>query len=191
MSYPTDPEFQAIDVKLNYNNVKSQTRSGRTQVRNIGAALWSFTAKYNNLTRDEMGPVMAFIASTRGGESSFSIVPPVIGNSRGNVSGSVAVNGAKSAGNSSVTISGGSGTIKAGDFIKFANHDKVYMVLQDASGSSGVAAIEPALHESVANGELITYNSVPFKMRVARDVQRFQLSGYDEYQVEVDFIEAI
>jgi hypothetical protein len=190
MSYPTDPEFQAIDVKLNYNNVKSQTRSGRTQVRNIGAALWSFTAKYNNLTRDEMGPVVGFIAATQGGSSSFTIVPPVISSTRGTASGTLLANGASSAGDRTVPVDGISGTLKAGDFIKFANHTKVYMLTNDISGS-GTMTIEPALHEAVSNNEAVTYNSVPFTMRVARDVQRFQLSGFDQYQVEVDFIEAI
>ena len=190
MSYPTDPEFQAIDVKLNYNNVKTKTRGGRTQVRSIGSALWSFTAKYNNLTRDEMAPVMAFIAGTKGGVDSFTIVPPVISDSRGDASGSLLANGAHSAGDNTISVTGISGTIKAGDFVKFANHAKVYMVVADRSGA-GTMTIEPSLHESVNSGEAITYNSVPFTMRVARDVQRFQLNGYDQYQVEVDFLEAI
>jgi hypothetical protein len=190
MSYPTDPEFQAIDVRLNYNNVKTQTRSGRTQVRNIGAALWSFTAKYNNLTRDEMAPVMAFLAGTSGGTSAFSIVPPVVSNSRGNATGTLRANGASAAGDKTIPMDGISGSVKAGDFIKFAQHSKVYMLVTDVT-TSGTATIEPALHESVANNEIITYNSVPFTMRVARDVQRFQLSGFDQYQLEVDLLEAI
>ena len=190
MSYPTDPEFEAIDVRLNYNNVRSQTRSGRTQVRNIGAALWSFTAKYSTLTRAQMAPIYAFLAGKQGGTSSFSITPPVISDSTGNATGTLRVNGAHSAGDNTVAMDGISGTVKAGDFIKFANHTKVYMVVSDFT-ASGTMTIEPALHEAVADNAVVTFNSVPFTMRVARDVQQFKLSGYEQYDLQVDFVEAI
>ena len=97
--------------------------------------------------------------------------------------------GAHSAGDNTITMDGISGTVKAGDFIKFANHTKVYMVVSDFS--SGTMTIEPALHESVADNETVTFNSVPFTMRVARDVQQFKLSGYEQYDLQVDFVEAI
>jgi len=189
MSYPTDPEFEAIDVRLNYNNVRSQTRSGRSQVRNIGAALWSFTAKYNNLTRAQMAPIYAFLAGKQGGKDSFSITPPVISSSTGNATGTLRANGAHAAGDNTIAMDGISGTVKAGDFIKFASHTKVYMVVSDFS--SGTMTIEPALHEAVANDEAVTFNSVAFTMRVTNDVQQFKLSGYEQYQIEIDLVEAI
>lgn len=190
MSYPTDPEFQTIDVKLNYQNVKSQTRSGRTQVRNIGTGFWTFTAKYNNLTRDELAPIYAFLAATKGGTDTFTIVPPVISNTRGDASSTWTVNGAHTAGDRTIDVIVGAGGLKAGDFIKFDNHNKVYMVTADIS-ASGTMSIEPGLVSSLSNGEQITYSSVPFTMRVTRDVQQFKLSGYDRYQFEIDFIEAV
>jgi len=189
MSYPTDPEFQAIDVRLNYNNVRSLARSGRTQVRNLGSALWSFTAKYNNLTRAEIAPLLGFLASKRGGELPFTITPPVISDSSGNATGTLRANGAHSAGDTTIAMDGISGTIKAGDFLKFQTHSKVYMCTADFS--SGTMTIEPPLHTAVADNDTVTYNAVPFNMRQARDVQQFRLSGYDEYQFEVDFMESI
>lgn len=190
MSYPTDPEFQAIDIRLNYNNVRSMSRSGRSQVRNLGSALWSFTAKYNNLTRAEIGPILGFLASKRGGELQFEITPPVISDSAGNATGTLRTNGAHIAGDTTINMDGISGTIKAGDFIKFQTHSKVYMCTADFT-NSGTMTIEPPLHRPVSDNEIVTFNAVPFEMRQARDVQRYQLSGYDQYQLEVDFIEAI
>lgn len=189
MSFPTDPEFLAVDMRLNYNNVRSQTRSGRTQVRNVGTGYWTFTARYPRLTREKFAPVMAFLAGTKGGADSFSITPPVISDSRGDATGSLLANGAHSAGDRTIAMDGITGTIKAGDFIKFAQHDKVYMVVNDFS--SGTMTIEPGLVESVADNEAVTYNSVPFKMRMARDVQQFRVAGYEQYQVELDLIEVI
>jgi len=47
------------------------------------------------------------------------------------------------------------------------------------------------LHEAVANDEAVTFNSVAFTMRVTNDVQQFKLSGYEQYQIEIDLVEAI
>lgn len=190
MSFPTDPEFSAIDVRLNYNNVRSQTRSGRTQVRNIGTGYWSFTARYPRLTREKFAPVMGFLAKTKGGTDSFSITPPVISDSSGNPSGTVTAGSAHSAGSTEVIISGLTGTIKAGDFVKFSGHTKVYMVTTDRAGA-GAMTIEPPLVETVSGGATVTYNNVSFTMRMARDVQRFRVAGHEQYQIELDLIEAI
>tara|TARA_R100000951_G_scaffold14884_2_gene11650 strand:- start:4584 stop:5153 length:570 start_codon:yes stop_codon:yes gene_type:complete len=189
MSFPTDPEFAALDMRLNYNNVRSETRSGRTQVRNIGAAYWTFTARYPRLTRDKFAPIMAFLAGTRGGTDSFSVTPPVISDSGGDAAGSLLANGAHSAGDRTIAMDGITGTIKAGDVIKFANHDKVYMVVEDFT--SGIMTIEPGLVASVSDDEAVTYNAVPFKMRMAGDVQQFRVAGYEQYQIELDLIEVI
>jgi len=190
MSYPTTPEFSAIKVESRHSNVRTETRSGRTQVRSLGAQRWSFTAKYNDLTRDEFAPVFAFVVGTGSGVDSFDIVPPVISDSKGNVSGTALTNGAHSIGDSTIAIDGISGTIKAGDFIKFAGHDKVYMVTADRTGA-GIMSIHPPLISAVANDAQITYDNVPFKMRVANDIQQFGLTEFDRFTFEVDMIEVI
>ena len=61
MSYPTSPEFSAIKVESQHSNVRTETRSGRTQVRSLGAQRWAFTAQYNDMTREEFAPVYAFV----------------------------------------------------------------------------------------------------------------------------------
>jgi len=62
-TYPTTPEFQAINLESRHNNVMSETVSGRMQVRTLGGQRWSFTAKYNPMTREEFQPVFAFVMS--------------------------------------------------------------------------------------------------------------------------------
>lgn len=190
MSYPTTPEFSAIKVESQHSNVRTETRSGRTQVRSLGAQRWAFTAQYNDMTREEFAPVYAFVVSTGSGVDSFDIVPPVISDAKGNVSGTVLANGSHSVGDSTISIDGITGTLKAGDFVKFANHNKVYMVTADRTGA-GTLSIHPALIESVANNEAISYDGVTFKMRVANDVQQFALQEFDRYSFEVDMIEVI
>ena len=190
MSYPTDPEFAEVSVTSRHSTVTSQTRNGRTQVRSLGAQRWALTGRYNELKREEFAPVFAFVMDQEGGVEDFSITPPVISSTRGTRTGSVLANGAHSAGDKTIAIDGGSGSFKAGDFIKFASHDKVYMVTADLSGA-GTLNIQPGLVAAVPDNNAITYNNVTFKVRLENEVQEWALSGYDRYNFEIDFIEVL
>ncbi len=188
-TYPSTPEFQAINLKSTHNNLKSTTISGRTQVRTIGGQKWEFSAKYNPMTRAEFQPVFAFVTSQQGSLGTFSIVPPVIGSTSGTATGTALVNGATSAGATSVPVDGFTGTIKAGDFVRFG-HTKVYMVTADIDGA-GDLSIEPALITAVSDDETMTYNDVAFTMRLRNDVQQFGLSRFEYYTYEVDMEEVL
>lgn len=189
-TYPTDPEFQAINVSSKHRNALSESISGRVQARAIGGQQFTFTAKYNPMTRAEMMPVFAFVMSQQGRIGTFSITPPVISDTSGTATGSMLVNGAHTAGDSTIAVDGFTGTIKAGDFIKFANHDKVYMVTADLSGA-GTMSIEPAITSDLSDNEAVTYNSVPFKMRLNNDVQEYNLASNEYFEYEIDMIEAL
>ena len=68
------------------------------------------------------------------------------------------------------------------------------MVVSDATADGSNEAtltIEPPLRSSVASDETILYDSVPFTVRLANDVQEFSTSQNDIYKFEVDFIEAL
>ena len=98
---------------------------------------------------------------------------------------------------SSITLGGtGTGTLKAGDFIKFANHDKVYMVVADQSDiSTGSLTIEPPLTTAVSSSD-IQYDIVPFTVYLTNDIQEFGVVGADKngnalYQFEIDVEEAL
>jgi hypothetical protein len=188
-TYPSTPEFQAINLKSTHNNLKSTTISGRTQVRTIGGQKWEFSAKYNPMTRAEFQPVFAFVTSQQGSLGTFTIVPPVIGSTSGTATGTALVNGTTSAGATSVPVDGFTGTIKAGDFVKF-EHNKVYMVTADIDGA-GNLSIEPALITAVSDDETMTYDDVAFTMRLRNDVQQFGLSRFEYYTYEVDMEEVL
>ena len=88
------------------------------------------------------------------------------------------------AGTSTITADGLTGTLKAGDFIKFAGHDKVYSVVADGSTS---LIIEPPLNEAIADNEAITYNAVPFTMAFTSDTQNMTVgvNGFVNYSVKL------
>jgi len=190
MSYPTDPEFSAINLRSKHKNFVTEARNGRRQVRSIGAQQWVFSAKYNSLTRAEFMPVYAFCVSQKGQLGTFTVTPPVISSASGSISGTMLTNGAHTAGDSTIAVNGFIGTIKAGDFVKFNNHDKVYMVTSSLT-NAGTLNIEPGLYENVADNTSVIYDNVPFLMRLDNDIQQYDLSGYDQYDFEVDLIEAI
>lgn len=189
-TYPTSPEFASLNVTSRHNNVKTETRSGRVQVRSIGAQRWELTAQYRLMTREQMQPIIAFIMAQQGSLETFQIQLPVHDDALGNVSGTVRANGAHAIGDSTITIDGITGTLKAGDFIKFANHTKVYMVTADRSGA-GTLSIQPGLLSAVPDNTVITYDNVQFTVRLANDVQEMRVRGYEQYNYEVDLIEVI
>lgn len=188
-TYPAEPEFQAINVSSRHNNLFSEAISGRVQVRSLGGQRWAFTAQYNRMTRADFQPVFAFVTSQQGRLGSFGIVPPVIGFTSGDATGVALANGAATAGTTSVAVDGFTGTIKAGDFVKF-NHGKVYMVTADRDGAGDIS-IEPALVQNVGDNEQMTYNNVTFTMRLDNDVQQYDLNADEQYEYQVDMVEVI
>jgi hypothetical protein len=188
--YPQTPEFAAINLQSKNRNVSSETKSGRKQVRSIGSQQWMFTAQYTTLTRNTFMPIYAFCVSQDGQLGEFEVIPPVISSTRGTVTGTMQTNGALTQGQRAIAVDNFTGTIKAGDFIKFNNHTKVYMVNQDQTGP-GTLSITPALKESVPSNTIVIYENVPFTMQLANDIQEFDVNGKDLFNFEIDLIEVI
>lgn len=189
-TYPATPEATSVTLTSVQPNLMSETRSGRRQVRSIGSQRWALTLSYNPMTRAEFMPIYAFVIAQKGQYDTFTIAPPVISSTSGTASGTVTTNASASAGAASVSLTGLTGVLKAGDFIKFANHNKVYMLRADRSGS-GSASIEPPLLTAVGSGVGVTYKNVTFTVRLDNDVQQYKLSGYERYGFEVDMVEAL
>ena len=189
-------KFQSLGIKSIQNTIISKTVSGKKLARQIDGQRWSFTARVITAKRSDVyGELMAFIIKQRSGKENFTIVPPEVEDARGTASGTP--NGTASAGATSITLGGsGTGTLKAGDFIKFDNHDKVYMVVADQSDiSTGSLTIEPPLTTAVSSSD-ITYDNVPFTVYLTNDIQEFGVVGADKdgnalYQFEFDVEEAL
>jgi len=189
-TFPVTPEASTVNIISLQPNLISETRSGRRQVRSIGSQRWSITATFNPMTRAEFMPVYSFVLAQKGQLETFQFIPPVVGSTESNATGTVTTNGTFALGATSITIAGLTGTLKAGDFIKFANHNKIYMLTADRSGA-GVMTIEPPLILAVGNGVSITYISVPFTVRLNNDLQQYRLNGFERYTYEIDMVEAL
>ena len=191
---PTSPQFSAIGFTSEQKTITSTTDSGKMFSTQIDGQRFSFTASYPTMTRETFSPVLAFIMKQRSQQNTFQVSLPDLKNAKGNVSGTVLVDGAHTAGDTTITVDAMTGTLKAGDFVKFANHTKVYMVVADvtADGSNDATlTIEPPLRSNLANNEAVTYDGVQFTVRLSNDVQQFKTSVIDQYTFELDFIEAL
>lgn len=191
MSYPTSPVFRTVNLQSQSPTLISEAVSGKLQARQIAGQRWAFTASYSPMTRAEFAPVSGFIMQQRGRLNTFTIEIPIVSDSASSASGTLAANGAVTAGNTVITVDGMTGSLDIGDLVKFNGHDKVYMVVAKSGTNMTSMTIEPPLAEAVANNETIIYNNVPMKVRLNNDVQEFGLRTDSLVSYEVDFIEAI
>ena len=101
---------------------------------------------------------------------------------------------AHTAGDTTITVDAMTGTLKAGDLVKFAGDTKVYMVVSDvtADGSNeATLTIEPPLRSAISDNASVTYDGVEFTVRLTNDLQQFTTDDIDTFKFEVDFIEAL
>jgi hypothetical protein len=131
----------------------------------------------------------------RGALNSFTIdLPEPFRDSSGNQATNItSVSGA--AGAVSITATGvASNTtiLKAGDFIHFSNHSKVYMVTSDAvsSGTNVTINIFPALRTGIAGATLI-HKDVVMKVRTNSETFGFSSDPTLYSDMDLTFIEVI
>ena len=189
-------KFETMGIQSKQNTIISKSQSGKKLSRQIDGQRFGFTAKIITAKRSDVyGELMAFIIKQRSQKENFTIIPPEVEDARGTAAGTP--HGTASAGDTSITLGGtGTGTLKAGDFIKFSNHDKVYMVVADQSDiSTGSLTIEPPLTTAVSSSN-ITYDNVPFTVHLTNDMQEFGTVGADKdgnllYKFEIDVEESL
>ena len=196
-TFPTSPEASRINIKSVSPTFVSTSHSFKEQRRRRGGHRWLLEIEFPPMTRSEFAPVYAFAVKQRGQYETFTYYPPTVSSPQGTATGTPVVNGAQSAGDNTIVTDGWSNSItalKAGDFLKFAGHDKVYMVVEDAtSDGSGNATltIEPPLRSSVADDEGITVSDVPFTVRFADDIAEFDGGAPNIFSFNMGLIEVV
>ena len=195
--------FSTMGIKSIQNTIISKSDSGKKLARQIDGQRFAFTAQIIIGKRSDIyGELMAFIIKQRSRKENFTIIPPEIEDARGSETGTVLVNGVHAVGDTTIAMDAfaadGSGRFKAGDFIKFGGHNKVYMVVSDVTSSSNAATvtIEPPLTTALADDSVVTYDNVPFTVHLTNDIQDFGTVGADKdgnllYQFELDVEEAL
>ena len=187
-SFPTTPVADSIKITSITPTLVSLTHSLKRQARSRGGQRWTISATYAPLSRAEFAPIWAFAQQQRGQYGIFTYQPPIYKDTSGTATGTLLVNGGDSAGDSSIACDGLTGTLKAGDFIKFAGHDKVYTLTTDATTT---LAIEPPLMSAVVDNETVVYNDVPFTMAFADDKQIMSMGTHNFINFDVKLVEVV
>ena len=197
-TFPSSPVPRNVAISTNQNTIVTTTASGRRQARQIDGQRFRLRLSFPIMTRTEFAPILAFIMKQRSQMESFQYTPPSIDDSLGVASGVISVNGAISAGVTSVAIDGmansTSGVFKAGDFFRFTGQSKVYMVVADVSSNGsgqGTLTFEPPLRSNVADNAVLIYSNVDFTVGLTGDIQEFTIGTENYFQYEIDLIEVL
>ena len=197
-TFPSSPAPRDVAISSNQNTIVTTTASGRRQARQIDGQRFRLRVRFPIMTRAEFAPINAFVMKQRSQMESFQYVPPTIDDALGVASGVISVNGAISAGVTSVAIDGmansTSGVFKAGDYFRFTGQNKVYMIVEDVNSNgsgAGTLTFEPPLRTSVSDNAVIIYSNVDFTVGLTNDIQEFAVGTENYYQYEVDLIEVL
>ena len=127
---------------------ETDTVSLSKQRASQGAQRWELT--FTTATSDATEADMLVGMITGLATASTMTMPQIPSAANGNTAGvSLAISVAAAAGLSAVTVVS-DGIIKKGSFIKFSNHDKIYMVTADVAAGTAPVSIYPSLRTAVA-----------------------------------------
>jgi len=197
-AYPTTVALADMTITSLEPTQVSVSHSLKRQVRTRGGQRWAIRGSYAPLTRVQAAELFAFSVKQKGQFETFTIVPPTVSTPMGVATGTPLVNGAHVAGDTTIATDGWTTSttdiLKAGDFLKFAGHDKVYMLTADATSSGGGAvtvSIHPALMSALANNEGITVSSVPFTVAFASDQQDVSEAASGTFGFSISLVEVV
>jgi hypothetical protein len=197
-TFPSSPVPRNVAISTNQNTIVTTTASGRRQARQIDGQRFRLRLSFPIMTRTEFAPILAFIMKQRSQMESFTYTPPTVDDALGVASGVISVNGAISAGVTSVAIDGmansTSGVFKAGDLFRFTGQNKVYMCVGDVSSNGsgqGTLTFEPPLRANVSDNAVLIYSNVDFTVGLTGDIQEFIIGTENYFQYEIDLIEVL
>lgn len=150
--------------------------SGRETRSQVGSPYMMLTYEFAPLDSDQRRQLSGHIANARGTLQAFNLkLPTSLDDAEGAASGTIQIGGARSAGNLDVTytkLSTDNETVfKAGDFIQFSNHSKIYEVTADSvsTGSSGTVSFFPPLRTDLTTSHTIGYQNLEALVRYSED----------------------
>ena len=183
-TFPTTIKPSSLSLQDNRPNLINQSVSGKRVTRKYGSQFFTLDITLPPLSKDDAMDVFAFLKKQQNSFDKFDFTYPITNRGANRTQTDIVVNGSHSVGDNTIALSGfdasTSDVLKAGDVIKFANHDKVYMVTKDnsdppvnpSSDGSGDATvtIEPSIIATLANSEAVTVDQPTFKVYLDSDV---------------------
>lgn len=210
-------DFNNVTIKSTAPTITTVAISGQRQAKQVAGQYWEIDAELVPLSRQGFASVMGFLSKQRNALLTFQITIPVLSTASGDVvavgtanpgiSDTMLVTSNVSAGGSTVAFdtaynanlfTGGlsaSSALRAGDFIKFSNHDKVYQITEDVTFNAtggGTMTIFPNLTDGiVGNTTQISYKNVPFTVFSKNSTQEYAYSTGDNNKITLQLQEAV
>jgi len=176
-TFPTTIKPSSLSLQDNRPNLINQSVSGKRVTRKYGSQFFTLDITLPPLSKDDAMDVFAFLKKQQNSFDKFDFTYPITNRGANRTQTDIVVNGSHSVGDNTIALSGFDASttdvLKAGDIIKFANHDKVYMLASDldSDGSgNGTATISPSIISTLANSEAVTVDSPNFKVYLNSDV---------------------
>ena len=185
-AFPETQSAASIQITSLSPTLTSIAQSLGRQSRGRGAQAWMMEVSYPPLSRADFSAIWSFIVNQGGGAGVFTFKPDGYKDARGTVTSCTSAVEAVGATAITVTMSG---SLLQGDYIKFASHDKVYVVTDDLSGS-GELSIFPALI-AATTAAAVTFDDVPFAVSLTSDEQQFSRGPADLHEFSMNIIEAV
>ena len=185
------PNVDPSDVEIVMNAPLQITRSlsGR-ETRNLATGpFFTLIYTFSNLNETERRLISGHIANANGQLQTFNVnLPDGLKTTTGDATGTIDVASNASAGAVSIDYTASVATIfKAGDFIKFDNHEKLYEVTEDSTtlGSNGTVKIFPPLRTDITTSEDILYSNLTALVRYNIDVSyRIRNDSFTDFTIE-------
>jgi hypothetical protein len=190
-------EFAALDFRSNVTIRTTVTISNKMQRAKVGGQYWSFKLQSRPMTRAEFMPIYSFLIKQDGQYESFTVeLPGSLSSSRGTAAGTVTISDDYAAGVTNCRSTGGTGTLKKGDLIKFSNHDKVYMITEDINldqmdSSEDVINFYPALTTAITNTTTVDYTNIKITVMQTNDVNQYQTGIDNKFKYELEVQEVL
>ena len=183
-AFPTSPAPRDVKLGSLQPTRVSVSHSQARYTRTLNVQRWMLSLDFADLEATDLAPIFAFLLKQRGQYDTFQFTlqdawwndklgsllggTPVVDNEVGSPT--------QLQTGRALNIRGCSSSItdwaKAGAVFKIAGHAKVYMLTADADtdGDGKTRLVfDPALVESPADGEALTFNDVPFTVSLTRD----------------------
>ena len=197
-AFPTTTKPRVFNFSSNRPNTTAYTLSGKRSVKQFAAQYFSFSVQLPPMNQGDFQAFYAFLVKQKGSFETFTFEYPLdnLGADKGETD--ILVNGALAIGSTTIAMDGfnasTTGVLKAGDFIKFANDTKIYMVTADAdSNASGQAdiSIEPPLQDAVVDNEAVTVNKPSFKVALVQDDVLYSTDASGFFSLSFDVREVL
>lgn len=196
--YPTNINFKSFSITSNRPTLINQTLSGKKQVRQIGSQYFSFSVQMPAMKQEIYQLYFAFLDKQKSSFEDFTIAAPLDNLGLAKTETDILVNNNHVAGDATITIDGLTanqvGAFKAGDYIKFNGHSKVYMLQNDTNASgTGTATIliSPPLVKALANNEVIITNKPQFTVYLETDALTSNTGSDGFFYISFDAREVI